>query len=484
MKKIYLIFSLCTTSLYSQITNPGFELLRDTLPSLPSGWKARTHDHYSWQVDSTQSHSGKHSLKIHNELNQDTLIFSAFSQVCSIRTTNVKKILLSVYIKTENTSRDAGLWCQLWDKNDKTTGFVSLQTLRITTPRTGNWTKFSLELIINPEIKKLLFGGFLKGTGTVWYDDFSIEENKLATSKTAVKFIRNIVDITKRHSIVADSLNWKTVREDIISIANGAQTTTQCYEAVNYLIEELRKKGDNHSYFYPPTFNTKNETINMDGRQPEGRYLGDSTGYIKVPGFMSVHKDTGVRFATRIQELIKQIDSSNRIVNWIVDLRDNTGGNMYPMIAGLGPLFQEGILGYFYSPKNKKESSWFYNNGSAGGGKFSVCKVEKPYLLKHTIPKIIVLTGSNTASSGEMVVISFKGNKNTSFIGMSTAGYSTGNAGHLLSDGSVLNLCESYCRDRNKTPYYGKIAPDKLIIDELNNRMDTTIEYAKKQFYK
>ncbi len=52
------------------------------------------------------------------------------------------------------------------------------------------------------------------------------------------------------------------------------------------------------------------------------------------------------KFASLLQREIKELDQ-NEIDNWIIDLRGNTGGNMYPMYLGLSPILGEGIGGYF-----------------------------------------------------------------------------------------------------------------------------------------
>ena len=51
----------------------------------------------------------------------------------------------------------------------------------------------------------------------------------------------------------------------------------------------------------------------------------------------------------QIQDQIKIMDHPYNI-GWIVDLRGNGGGNMWPMLAGIGPILGEGIAGYFIDP--------------------------------------------------------------------------------------------------------------------------------------
>lgn len=482
MKHTYLFLLLFSKCLVAQISNPGFEITRDTVPSLPASWGGRMAKSYTWHTDSSTAHRGKYSLCISNEQNTDNTLFSPFSQVVSVSTEKFKKINLTVYVKTKNVSQDIGLWCQLWDEHDKSIDFTSLQTLQVYTSGSRDWTKFSLPLIIRPEVKKLLIGGFLKGSGHVWYDDFAIEESSsdMPLSKKASAFIEDITSIASKHSIVKDSVNWEKVRENMKSLAGGAKTTRDCYPAANYLIKELHAKGDNHSGFYPPEINTRRKTENMDGRQPESKYLGNSIAYISVPGFSSINEKLGEAFATKIQTMIKTLDSSYTIATWIVDLRENTGGNMYPMIAGLGPVLGDDTLGYFYMPVTKEKHAWYYSQGMSGSDDTALCKVKHPYLIRQQNSKIIVLSGPNTASSGEMTLISFKGKANTRVIGSASAGYSTGNSGHFLSDGSVLNLCSSYCCDRHQIMYSGPIQPDILVPTAEAEKTDTVLEQAIK----
>lgn len=52
------------------------------------------------------------------------------------------------------------------------------------------------------------------------------------------------------------------------------------------------------------------------------------------------------------------------LVGWIVDLRGNGGGNMWPMIAGVGPVLGEGTAGAFVDPDDNV-TLWGYANGAS-----------------------------------------------------------------------------------------------------------------------
>lgn len=303
-----------------------------------------------------------------------------------------------------------------------------------------------------------------------------------STSRIAEKYLKQAINIAKTESLFKDSIDWIATERAMFELAKGAQSTKECYISMNYLISVLNKHGDNHSHFYPPIQNTKNKIQNLDGREPSGKYLENSIGYIEVPGFISINQKIVNAFAAKIQRIIKNIDSTYEVKNWIVDLRENTGGNMYAMIAGLGPILGEGVLGYFNSPNQKKPHAWKYKNGASMLEDRILCEVKNPYTLRNKKVNLIVLIGPNTISSGETATISFIGKENTILIGQATGGFTTGNQSYTLSDGAILNLCSSFCTDRNHNKINGKIEPHEKIEFNLSTEGDNVIEYAKKKF--
>jgi C-terminal processing protease CtpA/Prc len=174
---------------------------------------------------------------------------------------------------------------------------------------------------------------------------------------------------------------------------------------------------------------------------------------------------------------------------WIVDLRGNRGGNMYPMIAGIGFVLGEGPLGYFVS-SNGVEDDWFYRQGSAGtmvGSREStMAQVRDAPLSISDLPPVAVLLDSGTANAGEAVAITFIGRPRTRYVGSHTFGLSTGNKGFPLSDGALLVLCEVTEADRNQRRYPDGIEPD-VVLPELatlpSEEADPVIQAAKQWLF-
>lgn len=87
------------------------------------------------------------------------------------------------------------------------------------------------------------------------------------------------------------------------------------------------------------------------------------------------------------------------------------------MLAGIGLLLGEGVCGFFLDPSQKASSEgWFYRKGKSGEGKSTSTKItRKPYKFQQKFPPVAVLTGPNTASSGEVVTVAFRKRPNTKF---------------------------------------------------------------------
>ncbi len=206
----------------------------------------------------------------------------------------------------------------------------------------------------------------------------------------------------------------------------------------------------------------------------------EGIGYIKVPGFFgSGSTGAGRSFAEDIQESIRNQDKDS-ISYWIVDLSENTGGNMYPMIAGLGPFYSETILGYFINPEGV-ETIYGYINGSSfvQDEITTITSVSDPYQLKNPNAKVAVIIDRKNGSSGEATAISFKGRPNTRFFGQPTYGVSTAISQKELSNGGVFGLAVAKMADRNKHIYGEEIIPDVFCEDSeaLNAAINSWFGY-------
>ena len=162
-----------------------------------------------------------------------------------------------------------------------------------------------------------------------------------------------------------------------------------------------------------------------------------------------------------IQRAIMAADTAD-VIGWMIDVRGNRGRNMWPMVAGVGPLLGEGVTGYFIDPTGV-ESAWEYRDGASWDGGVVQQRVDAPYRPRRNGQRVAVLSDNATSSSGEATVIAFKGRSNTRFFGTPTCGLPTAIENYPMSDGASLNLTVSVMADRTRTKYGFSVAPDELI---------------------
>lgn len=141
-------------------------------------------------------------------------------------------------------------------------------------------------------------------------------------------------------------------------------------------------------------------------REIQGKRLTPTIGYLDLPGCQGGPEQATV-YAETAQRLIADIDQM-AIRGWVIDLRRNTGGNMWPMIAGIGPILGEDEWLAFVAPEEQETA--FYRRGQAGLLQETVLvQVEQPYMLQYSRPPVAVLTGPLTSSSGEFTALAFRG---------------------------------------------------------------------------
>jgi carboxyl-terminal processing protease len=145
---------------------------------------------------------------------------------------------------------------------------------------------------------------------------------------------------------------------------------------------------------------------------------------------------------------------------WIIDLRGNGGGNMYPMLAGIGFVLGEGTAGSFVSLEGNTQSVWSYRSGKAMVAEVVDAEVTKPPLTLTELPSVAVLIDSGTISSGEAIAVSFAGRPRARFFGTQTYGLASGNQMFRLADGAALFLNTTMDADRLGRKYPDGIEPD------------------------
>lgn len=203
-------------------------------------------------------------------------------------------------------------------------------------------------------------------------------------------------------------------------------------------------------------------TIIDERRLPEGRRLTPDVGYLELPGIPGSpeHKQL---YMAQAQRLLEEIDQ-NTVCGWVLDLRRNEGGNMWPMLAGIGSLLGEGQCLAMVSPRESVPI--FYREGRVFAQErweeLSE-RVEVPYQLHYPTPPVAVLTSPCTCSSGEFVTLAFRERPRTRSFGEPTFGVPTGNSLKRMRDGALIALTAYWGADRAGNVFQDPLPPDHFV---------------------
>jgi hypothetical protein len=278
-------------------------------------------------------------------------------------------------------------------------------------------------------------------------------------SRLASDYINELANFMENNSINRDRINWSDFRGQVIERARGAQTIVDLYPAISLALALL---DDRHSFYQGAGGGLGNpRSPRCSAPAAVTPAVPADVGYVRIGAFSSGVPGADRAFADELQQQIRGRDAAT-LAGWIVDVRGNGGGNMWPMIAGVGSVLGNGIAGYF-SPPAGVPVPWSYQDGTALSGTSEIVRASAPYLLMTPAARVAVLTDVVVASSGEAVVVSFRGRPNTRSFGAATCGLSTANSSFRLSDGATLQLTTALMADRNRTTYGASIAPDETV---------------------
>lgn len=457
--KLLLTLLLTIPTLAQTIQNSSFELPRDTNRLVPAHWRIAPKPGYSIQLDSTTAKTGRYSLRFAGDATNSGNV----SQTCTVQMSQTALVHLRGFVKTDNPDGVAFWWNAYQDQKNR--GFVNSQH-QISLRKIDDWQAVDIVLPVVAQVNRFTFGAHMTGRGNTWIDDLRFESaptSAAAPSTRVVDYMDRAIRLIQRHALMRDSIAWPQTRAQMMALAGGMQREEQTHPLIDFLLFTLNEY-DNHSSFTNPTQAKTLATergadwgiFSGELPTPKARYLGDGIGYIAVPWFWSLNTKAETAFATQLQGLIRQIDLGHPVTNWVVDLREDWGGNMWPMVAGLLPLY------------GKKAKDAYRQE----------TKVAHPYQLRKLPHRVAILIGPQTNSSGEFTALSFIGLPGVRSFGLPTGGHTINNETYDLSDGARLVIASFVGKDRAGRKYLHGILPDEEIKARATAATDPTLTAA------
>jgi hypothetical protein len=252
---------------------------------------------------------------------------------------------------------------------------------------------------------------------------------------------------------------WDAAAERVRAEAADARTYADLYPA---LADAVAVAGGKHSAFLSPDEATTADAAGTGAAAEPSVVSAGGVTTVTVPETDAGPQDAQTAYATTLAAGIG--DAAPATCGWIVDLRGNTGGTMYPMLSGVAPLLPDGPALTFRDRSGRTAVSVTVQADGAGLGGRTGTRV--PEVPKVAGQPVAVLQDGRTGSSGEAVLAAFRGLPDVRTFGAPSAGYTSANTPYRLYDGAVLVVTESVYVDRDGTPLTEEpLAPDQEADD-------------------
>lgn len=291
----------------------------------------------------------------------------------------------------------------------------------------------------------LKLGVTLASAGRVDVEHLTLEAVSAAQRRvSAYDMLDNAISIIRANALNADRVDWMVEREALLTSDLSTLPAQEGYSRIRKVLTAL---GDRHSFVQVPKAAAMHRGQAVATRAVEARQM-QGIGYLLVPGLRGTGPSASEAFRMQLCEHIARLAPTSS-QGWIIDLRENTGGNMWPMINGLRSLLGGAEVGAIRD-RHGAVTPWQSRHSNACAADLARSPVA-------------VLVGPKTASSGEAVAIAFRARPETRFFGQPTAGLATSNQPYALPDGGVLVLTTAVFLDRTGEAYLRGVQPEQLV---------------------
>ena len=280
-------------------------------------------------------------------------------------------------------------------------------------------------------------------------------------------------------------INWNEVESYALKNALKARTFEESLSTTTLVFDTI---GCNHCQLFSEKgfyASTLNKSLSQDDfsreflleyqEQPafEVKLINENIGYIRIPGMLMIDltQDSLNLETQKMYDEIVDLAKEKKLEGWIIDLRFNTGGNVYPMLASLHYLLGNNIMYKELDASGKISKTNQLKDGGFYSGEELKAKTRVSIKPDLSIP-VAIITGKMTGSSGEDIAVAFKNRKNTVFIGEQSYGFLTGNDLVELPYSTKLALTTCYIVDNNDV-YREYITPD-IAVSKKDNFEDLT----------
>lgn len=277
--------------------------------------------------------------------------------------------------------------------------------------------------------------------------------------------LAQVIDYARTHSIHGNRPDWPRVTAEAQAIAEASPGAGEAARtaAIRHVLAAL---DDGHSFYQPPSEPAKHAGVDRSREPVPGNVRKPiaqaRTGDRQISA-LAIHAWSGTgaavdAAAARVRTALREaLDAAD--CGLLLDVTANSGGNMWPMMGGIAPLYDDVPLLVFETRDGRRQVV------DVQGGRLRMQGRPYPQVALEALPRkprhIALLLGPDTASSGEILALGFSGQASVRTFGRATAGATTANRTFRLSNGGTLALATAWIERRDGTRQLGPLRPDQ-----------------------
>ncbi len=270
--------------------------------------------------------------------------------------------------------------------------------------------------------------------------------------------------LVQQHGYYAATVDWPKISSE----ARAMRQSKNEDSAIRYVVSAL---GDGHSFYRPPPPQAAKVWASKPTKAIPVNSLSKLQQHTAEIAVISIHGWSGsgqaaLDAAMALKSQVHQV-LAGKHCGIVLDFSANSGGNMWPMLSGLSPLFSEGRLGAFQDRNGnninieKRAGGIFYN------GRIASAQAATFFSQQYPVMPIAVIVGAKTASSGEIVPILFDGQPHVRSFGQRTAGIATANTTYHLPNGGKAMITTAVTLNRHGKVFDRYLVPDTISKEPL-----------------
>jgi hypothetical protein len=286
-----------------------------------------------------------------------------------------------------------------------------------------------------------------------------------ATQDQRQSTLDQVLALAQERALDAGHVDWAQARKHAQQLLDASPDDAGLTRAIRSIIGPL---GGGHSHYQPPSEQSRGTPFSSSAAPSQLLPIAETWRTSNGTPGLALHRWAGDKTVAAAGDARRALHAAmaEPSCGLMIDLRGNTGGNLWPMLFGVSPLLPQGKIGGFQKRSGEHADILNLPTGNRIGRQWMLPRIEIPapaHLPRH----IAILQDRKTASSGEILLILFKTQDHVRYFGQPSRGFPTANTPFPLKNGGRLDLTTAVTLDRAGRAYTGPLLPDLTTDDAV-----------------